>query len=112
MDKVRKKNEKAQKRETKTANRLAHLISFQFLAVLLTFCIVSSVAADEQVTAIQGGDLYTITSGIIKNGTILIKDGKIWRIGQNIEIPKNAKVIDAKGKVVMPGLIAANSKSC
>jgi len=110
MDKVRKKNEKAQKRETKTANRLAHLISFQFLAVLLTFCIVSSVAADEQVTAIQGGNLYTITSGIIKNGTILIKDGKIWRIGQNIEIPKNAKVIDAKGKVVMPGLIAATAQ--
>lgn len=110
MDKVRKKNEKAQKRENKTANRLAHLISFQFLAVLLTFCIVSSVAADEQVTAIQGGDLYTITSGIIKNGTILIKDGKIWRIGQNIEIPKDAKVIDAKGKVVMPGLIAATAQ--
>jgi len=110
MDKVRKKNEKAQKRETKTANRLAHLISFQFLAVLLTFCIVSSVAADEQVTAIQGGDLYTITSGIIKNGTILIKDGKIWRIGQNIEIPEDANVIDAKGKVVMPGLIAATAE--
>ena len=110
MDKVRKKNEKAQKRETKTANRLAHLISFQFLAVLLTFCIVSSVAADEQVTAIQGGDLYTITSGIIKNGTILIKDGKICRIGQNIEIPEDANVIDAKGKVVMPGLIAATAE--
>jgi len=110
MDKVRKKNEKAQKQETKTANRLAHLISFQFLVVLLTFCIVSSVAADEQVTAIQGGDLYTITSGIIKNGTILIKDGKICRIGQNIEIPEDANVIDTKGKVVMPGLIAATAE--
>ncbi|MBA7476870.1 Imidazolonepropionase [subsurface metagenome] len=110
MDKVRKKNEKAKKRETKTANRLAHLISFQFLAVLLTFCIVSSVLADEQVTAIKGGDLYTITSGIIKNGTILIKDGKIYRIGQNIEIPEDANVIDAKGKVVMPGLIAATAQ--
>ena len=110
MDKVRKKNEKTQKRETKTANRLAHLISFQFLAVLLTFCIVSSVLADEQVTAIQGGDLYTITSGIIKNGTILIKDGKINRIGQNIEIPEDANIIDAKGKVVMPGLIAATAE--
>jgi imidazolonepropionase-like amidohydrolase len=109
MDKVRNKNEKAQKRETKTANRLAHLISFQFLSVLLTFCIVSSVLADEQVTAIQGGDLYTITSGIIKNGTILIKDGKIWRIGQNIEIPEDANIIDAKGKVVMPGIIAATA---
>jgi len=109
MDKLRKKNEKTQKRETKTANRPALLISFQFLAILLTFCIVSSVAADEQVTAIQGGDLYTITSGIIKNGTILIKDGKIWQIGQNIEIPKDAKLIDAKGKVIMPGLIAARA---
>jgi len=109
MDKVRKKNEKTQTREVKRAITPDHLISLQFLAVLLTFCIVSSAAADEQVTAIQGGDLYTITSGIIKNGTILIKDGKIWRIGQNIEIPEDANVIDAKGKVVMPGLIAATA---
>ena len=107
MDKVRKKNEKKQKRKSKTVIGSAHLMPLQFLAVLLTFCIVSSVLAQEKITAIQGGDLYTITSGIIHNGTILIKDGKIWRIGQNIEIPKNAKVIDAKGKVIMPGLIAA-----
>jgi len=107
MDKVRKKNQKTQKRESKTLNRSARLMPLQFLSVLLTFCIVSSVLAKEQITAIQGGDLYTITSGIINSGTILIKDGKIWRIGQNIETPKNAKVIDAKGKVIMPGLIAA-----
>ncbi len=107
MDKVRKKNKKTLKRETRTSICPAHLMPLQFLAVLLTFCICSSVAAEEKITAIQGGDLYTITSGIIKNGTILIKDGKIWRIGQNIEIPENAKVIDAKGKVVMPGLVAA-----
>jgi len=80
------------------------------LALLLMFGIASSSAADEQVTAIQGGKLYTITSGIIKNGTILIKDGKIWRIGQDIEIPEDAKVIDAKGKVVMPGFIAAKAE--
>jgi imidazolonepropionase-like amidohydrolase len=96
---------------------------FNFLAVLLLCC--SAVArasspanhgqdgratvADEKVTAIKGGDLYTITSGIIKNGTILIKDGKISGIGQNIEIPKGAEVIDAKGKVVMPGLVAATT---
>lgn len=79
-------------------------------ALLLAFCIVSSALADEQVTAIQGGDLYTITSGIIRNGTILIKDGKIWRIGQNVEIPEDANVIDAKGKVIMPGLIAATAQ--
>ena len=71
---------------------------------------VSTLSAAEKVTAIQGGDLYTITDGIIRNGTILIEDGKISDIGQNIEVPKDAEVIDARGKVVMPGLIAINAQ--
>ena len=80
------------------------------LVMLVTLCTASLLFADESVTAIKGGDLYTITSGIIKNGTVLIEDGKILRIGQNIEIPKNAKVIDARRKVVMPGLVAATAE--
>ncbi len=70
----------------------------------------SPLLAAEEVTAIRGGDLYTITSGIIKNGTILIEDGKISDIGQNIEIPEKAEVIDARGKVVMPGLVAIGAE--
>jgi imidazolonepropionase-like amidohydrolase len=81
------------------------------LVILVTLCLVSPLFADDEVTAIKGGDLYTITSGIIKNGTILIKDGKIWRLGQDIEVPKNAKVINAAGKVVMPGLVAATARA-
>jgi len=88
---------------------IAH-ITHLALAMLVTLCMTSPLLADDPVTAIRGGDLYTITSGIIKNGTILIKDGKISRIGQNIEIPQKAKVIDARGKVVMPGLVAATAQ--
>jgi len=87
-------------------------LNFTFCILIFEFvlcCSASAAAADEKMTAIKGGDLYTITSGIIKNGTILIKDGKISRIGQNIEIPKDAEVIDASGKVVMPGLVAATT---
>jgi imidazolonepropionase-like amidohydrolase len=69
-----------------------------------------SLCAAEEVTLIRGGDLYTITGGIIKNGTILIKDGKIADIGQNIEVPEKAKVIDARGKVVMPGLVGIGAE--
>ena len=79
------------------------------LAISVIF-IISPLSAAEDVTAIRGGDLYTITGGIIKNGTILIKDGKISDIGQNIEIPEKAKVIEARGKVVMPGLVAVNAE--
>jgi len=78
--------------------------------VILAMLMVSPVSAAEKVTAIQGGDLYTITDGIIRDGTILIEDGKISDIGQNIEIPKDAKLIDARGKVVMPGLIGVNAE--
>jgi imidazolonepropionase-like amidohydrolase len=84
----------------------AHLV----LMILVTLCSACPLFADQQVTVIKGGDLYTITSGVIKNGTILIEDGKISRIGQNIETPKNAKVINAAGKVVMPGLVAATAQ--
>ena len=90
----------------KSIAQTTHLV----LVILVTLCSASPLLADESVTAIKGGDLYTITSGIIKNGTIIIKDGKISRVGQNIEIPQKAKVINARGKVVMPGLVAATAQ--
>ena len=62
--------------------------------------------AQDKVTAIQGGDIYTITGGIIRNGTLLIKDGRIWKLGTGLPIPKDAKVIKAQGQIVMPGLVA------
>ncbi len=93
---------------SRQTHRLAHTYRLLF-AISLVF-VATPLSADEAATVIRGGDLYTITSGIIKNGTILIEDGRISRIGQNIEVPGNAKVIDARGKVVMPGLVAATAE--
>ena len=58
--------------------------------------------------AIEGGKIYTITKGVIDKGTVLIEDGKIKAVGKNVKIPKGAEVIDASGKVVMPGLVEAH----
>ncbi len=77
------------------------------LLIVLMLCVASPLCGQEKLTAIKGGDIYTITSGIITNGTILIKDGKILRVGQGLDIPKDANVVDVRGKVVMPGLVAA-----
>lgn len=55
--------------------------------------------------AIKGGKLLTVTNGIIENGTILVEDGKIKAVGQNIDVPADAEVINAEGKWVTPGLI-------
>lgn len=91
--------------------RTAKLISTKPL--LLGACVicwaVSSLLGADRTVAIQGGDLYTITSGVIRDGVILIDNGRISAIGQHLEIPRNARVIDARGKVVMPGLVAATA---
>ena len=56
---------------------------------------------------IKNAKLYTITDGI-KEGSLLIDEqGKIQELG-NVTIPSNATIIDATGKVVMPGMIDAH----
>jgi imidazolonepropionase-like amidohydrolase len=59
--------------------------------------------------AIVNGKVYTITNGVIEDGVVLIEDGKIKAVGKDIEIPEGAEIIDAKGKIVTPGLIDAHS---
>lgn len=55
--------------------------------------------------AITNGKVMTITQGTLEPGTVLVEDGKIAAIGEKVEIPPDARVIDAHGKVVMPGMI-------
>ncbi len=58
--------------------------------------------------AITDGKIFTITKGVIDKGTILIDDGKIKAVGKTVKVPKGAEIIDASGKVVMPGLVEAH----
>jgi imidazolonepropionase len=49
---------------------------------------------------------------IINNGGMLLRDGKIERVGRSVEIEKNvgdAEVLDAGGRVVMPGFVDAHT---
>lgn len=63
----------------------------------------------EQVTAIRGGTVLTVTQGTIDNGVVLIRDGLITAVGAQVTIPAEARVIDATGRFVMPGIIDAHS---
>jgi imidazolonepropionase-like amidohydrolase len=57
---------------------------------------------------IKNGTINTITNGVIKSD-ILIEDGKIVEIGDNIVAPLDAQIIDASGKFVFPGFIDAHT---
>ncbi len=58
--------------------------------------------------AITNGTLFTITQGTIESGTILVEGGRIVALGQGVIVPEDAEVYDAKGKIVMPGMIDAH----
>ncbi len=62
-----------------------------------------------RVTLITNATILTVSNGTIENGSILVRDGKIAQIGQNISAPSGAHVIDATGKYVMPGIVDAHS---
>jgi len=55
-------------------------------------------------TAITHAKIFTLAGAPIEDGTVVIHDGKIAAVGANVSIPAGAKVIDAKGLQVYPGL--------
>ncbi len=59
--------------------------------------------------AVIGGDIYTVTDGIIRQGTVLCRDGRIMAVGASVRVPEGARTIDATGLRVYPGLIAVDS---
>lgn len=59
---------------------------------------------------IKGATLHTVSNGVLNNSDILLKDGKIAAIGQQLAQPANAQVIDGNGKHVYPGLISTVSQ--
>ena len=63
-----------------------------------------------ETVAITHAKIETVTTaGTIADGTLVIRDGKIAAVGAHAAIPAGARVIDAKGGVVTPGLFAAST---
>lgn len=44
---------------------------------------------------------------VIRNGAVAVANGKIVAVGQTVNAPAGATVIDGKGKYVTPGIIDA-----
>ncbi|SMB89707.1 Imidazolonepropionase [Desulfonispora thiosulfatigenes DSM 11270] len=59
--------------------------------------------------ALTNARIITMEDVDYDKGTILIKDGEILAIGENIEIPKNYEILDVNGKYILPGFIDAHT---
>ncbi len=69
---------------------------------------ITSIARAEEI-AVQGETVHTMAGEPIRNGVVLIRDGKIASVGSSnsVKIPAAARVL--KAKVVTPGLIDAHT---
>ena len=61
------------------------------------------------VYAIRNARVVTVSGPTIENGTVVIRDGKIEAVGQNVTLPAGAQVIDAQGLWVYPGMFDAGT---
>lgn len=59
--------------------------------------------------AVVGGRVLPISSAPIPVGTVLIEDGRIAAVGDSVPIPDGARIIDASGKWVLPGLFDSHA---
>jgi imidazolonepropionase-like amidohydrolase len=76
---------------------------------MLALVLAAVAASAAPPTVVQNATVLTITNGTIRNGSILIRDGKIAEVGDKVEVPAGARIIDAGGQFVMPGIIDCHS---
>jgi imidazolonepropionase-like amidohydrolase len=74
------------------------------IAALLAGSVLLTAQAPESTYAIRGGKVFTLAGPPIDGGTVVIRDGKITAVGRNVAVPAGAKVIDARGLDVYPGI--------
>jgi imidazolonepropionase-like amidohydrolase len=60
-------------------------------------------------TLIRNATIMTAAGPTMHNASILLRDGKIVAVGQTVDAPSDAVVIDGTGKYVTPGIIDVHS---
>src|SRR5207244_2956048 len=73
--------------------------------VFLVFIVAPQCHGDEPVVYLNAALETAGKAGRIDQGTLVIRNGKIEGVGPKAAVPEGARVIDAKGKTIMPGII-------
>ena len=90
-----------------------HTSRFATVTLLFLACMLASAqtARDGNVLVVQGARILPITAPPIAQGVLVIKGGKIVAVGEvgKLQIPAGARIQDATGKVIMPGIVDSHS---
>lgn len=67
-------------------------------------------AAASETIALVGGRLHPVSAEVVEGGTLLMQGGRILALGQALDIPAGARVVDCTGLDVWPGMIALDTR--
>ena len=78
--------------------------------LIFFFSLVFSLIVQGEGLLLKGGNVHTADSeGVLKNTDIYIKDGRIIKVGKDLQV-NASRVEDLNGKIVTPGFIAPYSQ--
>ena len=77
--------------------------------IIISFGTTLNIKGQKGDILIKNATVITITNGDKENTDVLVKNGKISKIGSEIKAEDGVKVVDATGKFLMPGIIDAHS---
>lgn len=62
-----------------------------------------------EIVLIQGATVFDGIGGEFENYDVLMQDGRIAGIGEGLEVPEGATIVDGRGRYVTPGIIDIHS---
>lgn len=70
---------------------------------------VSPLWALEGSFALRVGKIYPVSGPVIEDGILVVRDGKIARVGKGVEVPSDVPLLELPRQVIIPGLVDAET---
>ncbi len=79
------------------------------LVTALFLCCALALAQSHPAVAIRNAKIVTVSGPVINKGTVVVRNGLIEAVGENVAVPADAMLVEGEGLTVYPGLIDALS---
>ena len=79
------------------------------LVTALFLCCALALAQSHPAVAIHNAKIVTVSGSVITKGTVVVRNGLIEAVGENVAVPADAMLVEGEGLTVYPGLIDAFS---
>src|SRR4249920_201570 len=75
----------------------------------LLVCCGLALAETHPAVAIRNAKIVPVSGPVIAKGTVVVRNGLIEAVGENVAVPADAMLVEGEGLTVYPGLIDALS---